>query len=225
MPDIYDLDTDQQVVELLPPDKRFTITVSWLQAVLKSSVHWLRDNTLTRYRQGSADPQYVPGTYAYGAYVKFQKAVYVSLIANNTDNPTVTTSWYQVQNNFIGINERILYNGQRIILEYALNKWFGTIFRQPGSIRSDIYLVTNPQPVSNFLIGYSYRNSSYFYKNRSTEYIINDYSFNRIANLTINVPFGTYNSLEENNTNRDNVIRSFVDQYIAAGITYSINPY
>ncbi|QTE37483.1 hypothetical protein J3L18_31040 [Mucilaginibacter gossypii] len=222
---IYDINTDQQVIELLPPDKRYPQTVHWVQNLLKSTVQFLRDNLLDGYRNGSTAPLYAAGTYGYGSYVQYQKGVYVSLIGNNNDLPTVSASWYKVQDNFIGLNERLSYNGQKIVLEYALNRWFNTTFRQPGTGLSDIYLTTNPQPVSPFVVGYTPENSSVIYKDRSNEFVVNEYDFGVIPNLTINLQVDFYNSLANNDANRDGVVRSFADQYVTAGITYNIETY
>jgi hypothetical protein len=225
MSTIYDLNTDQQVIELLPPDKRYQSTVRWMQNILKSSVQFLRDIVLDYFRNGSTAPIYAAGTYTYGSYVQFKKGVYISLIPNNTDLPTVTTSWYKIQDNFIGLNERILYSGKKVVFEYALNKWFDTTFRQPGTGLSDIYLTTNPQPLSPFLSGKINSNSSFVYKNRSSEFVINAYDFGTIPNLTINIPVAFYTSLADSDGNRNGIVRAFADKYVTAGITYNIATY
>lgn len=226
MSTIYDLNTDQQVVELLPPDKRTKTTVAWLQAALRSTIQFLRDALLDRYRNGSTDSAYAAGIYALGAFVQYQKGVYVSIIPDNTDAPTVTTSWYKVQDNFIGLNERILYNGEKIVMEYALNRWFGTIFRQPGTGLSDIYLSTNAKPLAVFRFGVAENISSSFFLNRSTEGIMNaDAALSSFFNLTIFIPVAVYNALDPLAPNREAIVRNFVDKYIYAGITYEITTY
>lgn len=226
MSTIYDIDTDQQVIELLPPDKRFAGLVAFFQVFLRSTVQWLRNRLLDDYRNGSTAPAYVAGTYAYGAFVNYQKGIYVSLIDNNTDAPTVTASWYKTQNNFIGLNERILYNGNTIVLEYALNRWFGTTFRQPGTGLSDIYLLTNAKPLAIFRFAVSEAISTAVYLDRSTQFVFNNDSVNTaFVNLTINVPLAVYNALDTIPTNRDAIIRSFADKYVYSGITYNIVTY
>lgn len=225
MSTIYDLNTDQQVIELLPPDKRYSVTVAFLQAVLKSSVQFLRDVTIGDYRTGSTAPAYTSGTYAKGQKVIYNKAEYISNKDANTDLPSVTTSWDLLNANFIGVNERQLYNGQKIILEYALNKWFSTTFRQPGGGLSDIYLTNNPKGIPVFIIGGVENNSSDIFTGHSTEYFIDNYSFVSVVNLNINVPVAVYNALDSNSANRSNIIRSFADKYVYAGITYQIVTY
>lgn len=225
MSTIYDLDTDQQVIELLPPDKRYSVTVGFLQSCLKSSIQFLRDVVIGSYRLGSTAPAYASGTYAKGDKVIYNKAEYISNIDNNTDLPTVVLSWDLLNPNFIGVNERQLYNGQKIVLEYALNKWFGTTFRQPGSGTSDIYLTTNAKQIAVFRCGGVESISSVSYADHSSEFVINAYDFAAFNNLTINVPLAVYNALDSVAANRDGIIRSFADKYIYAGITYNIATY
>lgn len=225
MSTIYDLDTDQQVIELLPVDKRYSVTVAWLQGSLKSTVQFLRDILIGDYRLGSTAPAYVAGTYTKGTKVIFNKGEYISNKNGNTDAPTVAASWDLLNANFIGVNERQLYNGQKVILEYALNKWFGTTFRQPGAGASDIFLSTNSKGIPVFVSGGTEANSSASYGNHSTEFSIDAYSFGDFSNLSINVPIAVYNALDTNPANRDSIIRNFADKYVYAGITYQVVTY
>lgn len=225
MPTIYDLSTNQQAIELLPPDKRNTVSIAWLQTLLKSTVQWLRDALIGDYRSGSSYPTYTSATYNRNNKVIYQKGVYVSLVDGNTNVPT-GAGWYKVCDNFIGVEERVLYNGQTIVLEYALNKWFGTTFRQPGGSHSDIYLSNNAKPLPIFIIGGNQTMSSAIYANNSTEYILNSGSFTAgFINLNINIPTAVYNALDSNPLNRDNIIRAFADKYVNAGILYQIITY
>lgn len=224
MPDKYDISYAQQVIELLPPDKRFKNITAYLTDCMKSTVQFLRDAFLGDYRLGSTAPAYVAGTYGIGQKIIYNKGEYVSLIPNNTDAPTVISSWYLVFPNFIGVTERQQYNGQKVVLEYALNRWFGTTFRQPGAGLSDIYLSNNTKSIAVFISG-GPNNSSSTYGDHSTEFSINSYSFANFVNLTINVPSAVYNALDANPLNRDNIILSFANKYILAGITYTIAVY
>lgn len=225
MPDIYDLNTDQQILETLPPDKRYVVMVTWLQTLLKGTVQWLRDRLINDYRLGSSAPDYAAGTYQRNALVKYQRGVYSSLMDGNTEPPENESAWYKTQDNFIGLNERIMYNGQTLVLTYALNRWFGTTFRQPNAGISDIYLITNPQPVSPFIVGGRTVNSSIVFSNRSIELVVNQYTFSQVPNLTIMVPDSLYQTLGPNDTARTNIVRSFTDRYITAGLFYNVQTY
>ena len=113
----YDLDISKQAKILLPPDKRYNNTIAIITALL-SPLQWAHDLLFNSYYVGSSAPAYAPGTYNYQDEVIYNKQVYSSLIDNNTDAPT-TSNWILIQNNFIGVQERALYNGNKLILEYA----------------------------------------------------------------------------------------------------------
>jgi len=221
---IYDVNFDKAGTQLLPPDKRFARQKAWIKVVL-SPIQWLRDLWFGEYRTGSTSQQWLSTT----TYQKYQRAiysfgVYESLIDNNTDIPLNVASWQLVQGNFIGLSERILYNGRALVLTYALNKRFSTHFRQPPNI-SDIYIGAHPKPLAVFVIGGAETNSSKVYSNTSTEYIIDSYDFGQYINMTIYVPLAVFNALDPIPANCEKIIRSFVDRYIVAGILYNIQTY
>lgn len=222
---IYDIDYSKQVPRLLPPDKRFTRTVAWLN-ILLSPIQYLRDLWFGSYRTGSSAPTWVnTDPYPKYAQVKYSnKVVYESLVDNNTALPTDTAYWRVAQQNFIGLSERIQYNGQKLVLEYAMNKWFGTTFRQPPNT-PDIYITRNSIPVSVFRVGGIEDISSVVYTETSSDFVINQYTLVPDANFTIHCPAATYNALAATDAQRDKIFRAFVDLYLPAGITYSITIY
>lgn len=143
MADIFDIDEQQQVEELIHPEKRKPVTLAYLFSIIFSLQH-LRDLWLGSYKKGSTDPFYNSGT----TYAKWDRAiwtddaVYESQQNGNIGNdPTGLSNssdfWLKVQDNYIGTDERVKYNGQIIILTYALNKHF----RVNGTPR--IYIVQN----------------------------------------------------------------------------------
>ena len=210
---------------MLPPDKRFTKIVAWV-TVLLSPVQYLRDIWFGSYRTGSTATAWVnTNPYPKYALVKYtNKVIYESLVDNNTAVPTDATKWRVAQQNFIGLSERIQYNGQKLVLEYAMNKWFGTTFRQPPNI-PDIYITRNSIPVSVFRCGGIEHISSIVYTTTSSEYIINSYTLTLGSNFIIHCPVATYNALANTDAQRDKIFRAFVDLYLPAGITYTIQVY
>ncbi len=297
---IYDLTYNKLGRQLLPPDKRNNNLAAFVTCLL-APMQWLRDLWLGSYRTG-ATAGYDPGiTYDKYSQVVYQNAVYSSLYNGNIGTTPAAGSpwWVLVQNNFIGISERLLYNGQCIVLTWALNKWFGTSFVQPtpkaatvvqqiggvatiyctghgfstgqrinisgfgfyrwfngyftisvvdadtftyplhgadfvpivpdnGSANtlSGIYLqnnfVANTTP---FRLGVAGGQSSVVYTTKSSEAVINRYSFAGQLNFTIYVPLATYATLGNTNAVRDATVRAFVRQYLPAGLLYSIQPY
>lgn len=220
MSTIYDIDYSQQVVELLPPSKRYINLVTFLQDCAKQ-LQYVRDATLTDYKTGSTVADYVSGTYQRGDKVKYKKGIYVSLVDGNTDLPTAST-WYFQQQFFIGLDERLAYNGTNLVLTYALNKWFGTTFRQPGSGTSDIYISTNRIDADTFRVGYIEAECSYVGYGNSSEPVTYSDVFGIQYNATIFVPLAVYNALQPA---ADALIRSFTDMYIYVGLVYNIMTY
>ena len=222
---IYDIDFNTNAVQMLPPDKRFTRQTAWVR-ILLSCLQYLRDLWFGSYRTGSTASTWVnTTTYAKYAQVKYSnKIIYESLINGNTDLPTNTASWRVIQPIFIGMSERILYNGQKLVLEYAMNKWFGTTFRQPNSV-SDIYISNNSITIPTFRVGTLELGSSVVGTLSSSEFIGTVSSFTVSANFTIHCPVAVYNALDITLINNDKIFRAFVDKYVPAGVTYTIVTY
>jgi hypothetical protein len=223
MPDLYDIDFDNQVGDLIPPDKR-TINFATLLQSLTKGLQYTHDLIFDSYKKGSTAPAYAVGVYAKYDQVIYNKAVYESLVDGNNATPTDLTKWRVIQENYIGVDERILYNGGKLILEYALNKWFDTTFLQPPLV-SDIYLTTNPTLLSVFRVGYTEDESSSVGDFASSENVFNDYSFAANYGLTINIPVAVYNALGPDAATREAVVRNFADKYVITGVFYDINAY
>jgi hypothetical protein len=223
MASIYDIDFYSFGVQMLPPDKRNNNIISFL-SVLLLPLQWLRDLWFSEYATGTtALPFDNSSPYQKYSRVLYNKSVYESLIDNNSDIPT-TSNWFLVQNNFIGVSERILYNGNCLVLTYALNKWFGTTFNQPP-VLSDIYISTNTVINPVFLIGQNESDSSDISTDDSSEFIGTNGTISAQINLTIHVPFAVYNALDETGINNEKIFRNFVDNYVPAGIVYNIQTY
>lgn len=222
---LYDVNYANVGQQLLPPDKRGTLMTRWVAAMLRP-LQWLVDIKLNSYRNGSTAPPYLNSTtYAKGELVVYRYSVYESTVNGNLGNdPLNTAYWTKVQDNFIGILERIKYNGHTLILTYALNKYFGTTFRQPELV-SDIFIQTNTKPAAAFVIGDTEAQSSKVYLNTSSEFIINAYSFSAFYNMTIYVPVAVFNALDTDPFNRERIIRNFADQYVVGGVTYEVVTY
>lgn len=222
---IYDIDFSKYAVQMLPPDKRFTRQVAWVR-ILLSCLQYLRDLWFGSYRTGSTAPTWVNSApYAKYALVKYSnKIIYESLINNNSDVPTNTASWRVAQQNFIGLSERILYNGQKLVLEYAMNKWFGTTFRQPNN-QSDIYISNNTIAIPSFRVGANEAGSTVVSTQSSSEFVGIDSNFTVASNFTIYCPVAVYNALDTTLINNDKIFRAFVDKYVPAGVTYTITTY
>lgn len=225
MPSIYDITYANRVVDLLPPDKRYIRMVQYLRAMVKE-LQKLHTDIFTEYRLGSTASAWLVGsTYTMGNRVNYAGRVYESIKDSNTGNlPTDTAYWRLFLNSSIGVEERLMYNHQTLVLEYACNRRFGTVFRQPP-LQSDIYIGTNVPSVPVFVVGGVEDNSSVTYSVTSSEYIINSYNFTAFNNFTVYVPLAVYNAVSADNAAREKIFRNFIDQYNTAGIRYNVATY
>ena len=222
---IYTVDTGSLGAELLPPDKRQPRMLAFVRAIL-SALQYVINLFLQSFRTGNPSPIWSSlSTYSKGQRVQYNRSVYESLIDANVATPTNTTSWRKIQANFLGVEERQAYNGQKVVLEYALNRYFSTTFVQPGAGTSDIYLSTNTPPVYPFISAGVSGASSTTYPTYSTEMVLNTYSFTGNYRFTIHVPTAVYTALSTVSGARETIVRSFVDNYVPAGITYNITTY
>lgn len=221
MPNLFDIDYDQQAKDLLPPDKRDPETLAGMKSYFKA-IQWARDLVLGGIKTGATAAAYAPGTYNIYDQVLFEKAVYESLIDSNTDAPTVATSWTLIQPNFIGVDERIKYNAQNIVLEWALNREFNGVFRQPvTAVLSDIYLTRTAAMLVGFRIGADESGTgvSSIGQTTASDSIGGPYPFVQVTNFDIKIKAALYA------LTNDSAIRNFVNKYIPKSLNYTITPY
>lgn len=215
----YNLNYKELWKQLLPPVLRNSRVIAW-GAVLLQPIQWLHDFIFGEYSDGAVYNTYSNAT----AYVIGDKVIYTDrgvyeCITNTTGNlPTNATYWKLVNNNYIGIRERIVYNSQKILFEYALNRWF---------VCSGIYITNNDKDTVSFLMGNTGENSSLM-PNSSTnqiDYLGSNLIVTSINDFTIYVPIAVHTALSPDSGQRDNIIRSFADKLTIAGMKYNIVTY
>ena len=149
--------------------------------------------------------------------------------------------WVKVQDDFIGANERALYNASRLVFEYALNKWFynsNTHYRNPVSGNSDIYIVPNVRDSDMLFMGpagngYNFIPAAY---GEAMPYTNLTSAPPSAFDFTIHFPVAIYNDLvstaveaavtaTHNSALRDSIVMAFADKLNAAGMTYNIITY
>ena len=216
----YSYNIRQSSEELLPPDKRKDGNKSLIWSLL-TPLQWIRDLWFGSYYDGATAPDYVAGTYQFMDQVVYNKKVYMSLIDNNTDAPT-SANWLLIQDDFIGLKERILYNGNKLVFEYVLNKKFGTTFRQPNDT-PDIY-ITNLSSVSDgFLIGQTEPYSAAVGETLSTGsgtssgYVGGSFTFVYKTHFQIHIPVAL--------AGQTNAIRDYANKFVAASLKFIIITY
>lgn len=214
---IFDINFKQQAPELLPPDKRDTPRITLMQSLL-GAVQWCRNLIVGSYKDGSQAPDYAPGTYSAFDQVIYNKKVYYSLYDNNTVLPTDTDWWLKIQDNFLGVAERVKFNGQNIVLEYALNQRFDGTFRPPPSVTpSDIYMTILPLVVSGFNVGET--TGSAVGLTTSTDAVGFKYPLIRSNNFEVHVKASIYA------TTNDQELRDFINIYVPASMKFTITTY
>ena len=115
----------------------------------------------------------------------------------------------------LDLSKRIKYDGSKIILEYALNKEFDTVFRQPPNI-SDIFISNLPPVARGFRIGLTEAHTSSVGLSGSSDSIGSSYPFAYVNNFQINIPSETAD---------DPDVRSFVNKYIPYSLNFTIVQY
>ena len=212
--DLFTINFNAKVIELSPPDKRKPVEIRWLQALV-SPVQYLRDKYLGDYKTGSAYPQWVAGTYLKYAKVVYKQVVYESQIDGNTDAPP-SANWAVYLPSFLGVDQRVKFNGQKLVLEYALNTRFLSNFKQPPLV-SDIYITNLAASVVGFLVGQT--TGSTVGQTTSSATINYSSPFLQINNFQINIPAAIYAA-----TN-DAEISNFVRKFIPASLNFTIQSY
>jgi hypothetical protein len=120
---IYDIDFQTQSENLLPPDKRMPKLKAFVYA-LCHPVQILRDLFHDDYADGFTGSAWDSlSSYNPGDKVRYiDKAVYeCQVFSGQGVEPTNTNFWLKVQDNYIGLRERMKYNSRKILLEFILN--------------------------------------------------------------------------------------------------------
>jgi len=219
----YDFNIAPAVIEILPPDKRKPRTLQLINALL-SPLQWARNLLFGSYYNGLIASDYEVRTYHYLEQATYQKRVYVSLIESNINPPlpmTVPATWLLIQDNFIGVKERILYNGSKLVLEYALNKQFDSVFRQPD-VLSDIYITNDTPVIDGFLVGITEPYCSSVGQTTSSDAIGGNLPSVYLNNFIIHIPATVLDLTISGNAE---AVHNFVDKYIPASIRYEIINY
>lgn len=140
----YNYDISLASYRLTPVTKRLDVRLSFLEC-MGAPLQKARDDFFDNYLTGSNETTWSNVT-AYLKYdrVNYQNRIYEAAQDSTGNLPTDRDYWVQVTADFRGATERIKYNCQTIMVEWLLNKWFGTTFRQPAiGSPSDIYIVNN----------------------------------------------------------------------------------
>lgn len=222
---------------LLPPDQRKPYWIIFVTALLNPIARLY--GLFTGFMNGETLIVWSSiTTYAAGTKVFWNFKTWESVVSGNMGViPGSNTAYWILRNNsFIGATERAKYNGRYLALTFALNRYFGTTFRQPpypppygaGGAFSDIY-ITNVAPTFTSFVSYTKEAGG------STVYTIgtgNNEVFTTgifagasAYKFIINIPLAVYSALGATPAISDSIIRRFADKYVPCGITYNISTY
>ena len=219
----YSFDTDYISEKLVPPVLRSAMRLAWVR-VLLASIKAKYDSIfgITSYTKGYAVAVWNAGTnYAIGIRAKYGISVYEALTANvGLTPPENPSDWLLYLPNFVGTDERVKYNGQKMVLEYVLNRYLNTT----ATTIPTIYITNNVVDVNGFYMGFGNGQGDLGEMgNASTQddflgisYTLNQYAF------TIYVPAALYATLGTTAVNRENRVRNVADKYVIAGMSYNI---
>jgi hypothetical protein len=215
---IYDYDNQIVGEQLTPPVLRTAKQLSWINT-LTAAVQNLWSLIFEDYRVGSVYPDYGFFTQYYvGDRVLFADKSIYECISNSLNISCLdTTKWVKVNDIFIGSDERVKYSAQKLLFEYALNKFF---------ISSGIYITNNFIDVGDvFVMDTNSTESSVMpldsfyqedYMDLTATYASGIYDY------TIFVPIADYTTL---GSSANAIIRTFADKYNLAGMQYDIQTY
>lgn len=191
----YDCDYELQSYRLTPIKRRTEVRLAF-QNCIDGQIQWNHDKFFDTYINGSSYAFYSNVTaYVDGDRVNYQNRVYECILASTGNLPTDTTYWVLVANDFRGVVERIKYNCQRLMMEWLLNKWFGSTFNQPGSGTSDIYITDNDRESSTFTVfqndltnGVALSSAVFESANFVNDFVMATPSYAFVANFDVNYP-------------------------------------
>lgn len=229
MASIYDYNTSNVALNLSPFRYRKTRWQAFFRSLLWP-LQWLRDNWFNEYKTGSVAPLFstlIAYPKGYRVTDPSNNAVYES---NEAQGPGAAApvenlgTWSLVSPDYRGVDERLKYNSQKLMLEYILNKFFRCNFTQPPQATlPDIYIENNL--LNNFAFvaqDDSELASDVFGLDQFTQqWVIDDYDFVSYA-FTIWVKLSVFN---DNLPDAEAKIRAVADRYVIAGIKYNVLTY
>lgn len=231
---IYQIDADYVANQLTPPKLRNVKMVAWIK-VLVAPLQKFAGKTLSRYKQGDTSLDYSGATtYNFGDRVIYtDKSIYEATYVDSDGVaqsfsgviPTNTAFWTLINTVFIGSDERSKYNAQKLLFEYALNRFF----RVAASPADQIYITNNfIDSGQNFLMNTGSNDSSLMPLNSMYQIdymgLFPTYQTNT-NDYTIFVPIAVFTALGDTNDNRINAVKNFADIYNLAGMRYDVQSY
>jgi hypothetical protein len=215
---IYDYDSNIVAEQLSPPTLRNGKFLAWLYVLVKPLQN-LHDLIFSDYKVGNVYSVYSNATtYNFGTRVRYlDKAIYECIKTSVGNLPTNSVYWIKVNDIFIGTDERVKYSAQKLLFEYALNKFFitsGIYITNNFIYVGDVFVMDTDSTESSVMPLDSFYQEDYMDLTATYASGIYDY--------TIFFPISDYTTL---GFSANAIIRTFADKYNLAGMQYNIQTY
>lgn len=238
---IPNLDFDNFLLNELPPDKR---SFPYWKATFRGYLSQCKRlyNIFKNRVNGTVCTEWSNSTsYSLDVEVFYQFSVYKSLVGSNFGNiPDLNpTKWQLIQTTELGTELRSKFTFNKMIFEYALNKYFlkalnsnGYVgFKQPNSAtspaNSDIYVGTNVITYPSFISGVTEATSDSSGYDSSTRYSTYDEDFSALVSnhFTIYIPSTVFSTISSDPIVAETIVRRFADKYVITGMIYKVQTY
>lgn len=219
---MYVFNTTYLIEKLTPPVLRKVRVLAYLRVLLASlQIKW---NDILEYFGGSNYSTWAASDpYLKGDRIKYGYAIYEALIANTNITPYGNEStWLIINKDFVGIDAKVRFNGQKMIFEYVLNLYLNTT----ATTIPLIYTTRNNVDTNGFYLGVDGDSSfgELGLDSNQNDYLGTSYIIGQYA-MSIYVPLSIYNSLASSPADRESRVRNIADRYIVAGINYNVLTY
>jgi hypothetical protein len=227
---LFDLTYSNLGEQLLPPRKRLTAMIAWVGGVLLSPLQWLHDLfNLWAFNKDNTKDYELATVYSVGEMVKWlDGSVYICIAATTAGIlPNDTNYWLKYSDYDLGLYWRANYTGQKLQLEYALNRNYSTTFEQPPN-PSEIYVTTTAIDTNGFTVGIDSTETSTAAVNGDAEFFVGESYTYDVYSLIIYVPTATLAALEGESspyTKAKKRILTYANQLIFAGVTAKVEAY
>jgi hypothetical protein len=239
----FHIDFTQKSSDLNVPILRQTKMAAWVNFLVKQ-LDWNQNRFVTDYTGGSSYPLWNIGTsYSFGTIIRYGNInyYYINTAATSGNYPTNTTYWYQLPGVFIGLDERLAMNSQKLKFEYALNRWFGiatwSLVQWTGSAPpyTQIYIKRTRNSNGNFWLSNGGNSSLTSYMGNSSigagnqAYLGNSYTYNPYS-FTIYVPNAVLSALDASSPGAvlgtgKLIVADFAKRYTRAGKNFKVQGY
>lgn len=233
MASIYDITFNDRAKDALAPRKRKPRILSLLYAFLYP-LQWVRDLFFNVYAKGAYAGAYdIGSTYTEGQVVMYYDyQLYIAIRNVPIMTPCIQQNYWQpasLEN--VGLIQRANVNGQKLSLEYVLNKHFNTTFRQPAAGTSDIFVENLHVDTAAFLVGVGPGDTATAALNGQTarDFVGIEYDYNPYG-LVIWVPTATLYLISGSTEvspfpEAQKIVLFYANRFIFAGIKATVSEY